>query len=177
MKRLLRHRIVQVTLAKVLGLYLGFALRTTRWSLDPGPIRWWPVMTEMCCALVPATTSCSTAGTTSCIQLRADAVGYAVNALLQTAASSEHVSNQFRVGLYPFIRYLYTYFSLTTNLTGTGSGTITNAAANLAWGTRAENVEDKIFHVGQDEKGPHLAGQGRGGHRPNGEAETERRAV
>lgn len=77
-------------------------------------------------------TSCNTAGTTSCIQLRADAVGYAVNQLLSTAASSEVVTNQFQVGLYPFIRYLYSYFPLTTNLTGTGSGTITNAAINLA---------------------------------------------
>src|SRR5208282_6336650 len=33
--------------------------------------------------------SCSTPGTTSCIQLRADAVGYAVNALLTQAASTE----------------------------------------------------------------------------------------
>jgi Flp pilus assembly protein TadG len=77
-------------------------------------------------------TSCSTAGTTACIQLRADAVGYAVNQLLTTAAGSEQVTNQFRVGLYPFIDYLYTDFALTTNLTGTGSGTITTAASSLA---------------------------------------------
>jgi len=76
--------------------------------------------------------SCSTAGTTSCIQLRADAVGYAVNALLSTAARSEQVTNQFRVGLYPFIQNLYSYFPLTTNLSGTGSGTINSAAAQLA---------------------------------------------
>jgi len=77
-------------------------------------------------------TSCLTAGTTSCIQLRADAVGYAVTQLLSTAATSEHVTNQFQVGLYPFIQYLYSYFPLTTNLTGTGSGTISNAATQLA---------------------------------------------
>jgi len=78
--------------------------------------------------------SCSTAGTTSCIQLRADAVGYAVNTLLSTAASSEVVTNQFQIGLYPFIQYLYSYFPLTTNLTGsaTTSGTINYAAAQLA---------------------------------------------
>jgi lysophospholipid acyltransferase (LPLAT)-like uncharacterized protein len=34
MKRLLHHPIVQVALARVLGLYLGFALWTTRWSLE-----------------------------------------------------------------------------------------------------------------------------------------------
>ena len=82
-------------------------------------------------------TSCSTGGTTSCIQLRADAVGYAVNTLLATAAASEtavKVANQFKVGLYPFIQYLYSYFPLTTNLTGSAStpGTINYAAAQLA---------------------------------------------
>jgi Flp pilus assembly protein TadG len=75
-----------------------------------------------------AVTSCASAGTSSCIQLRADAVGYAVSALLTYASNNELVSNQFQVGLYPFIQYLYTYVSLTTNLTGS----ITNSAANLA---------------------------------------------
>jgi hypothetical protein len=86
-------------------------------------------------------TSCPTSGTTSCIQLRADAVGYAVTTLLSTAAAAEQVTNQYQVGLFPFIRYLYgctsvtpcsasnAYVPLTTNLTGS---TITNAAANLA---------------------------------------------
>jgi Flp pilus assembly protein TadG len=77
-------------------------------------------------------TSCPTAGTTSCIQLRADAVGYAVTTLLSTAASAEQVTNQYKVGLYPFIQNLYSYFPLTTSLTATGSGSINNAAANLA---------------------------------------------
>ena len=85
--------------------------------------------------------SCSTAGTTSCIQLRADAVGYAVTSLLSTAAATETndgVSNQFKVGLYPFIQNLCTASAnssnscavgLTTSLTGS---TITNFAAQLA---------------------------------------------
>jgi len=77
-------------------------------------------------------TSCSTAGTTSCIQLRADAVGYAVTTLLSTAAAAEQVTNQYKVGLFPFIQYLYSYFGLTTNLTATGSGSISNAASQLA---------------------------------------------
>jgi lysophospholipid acyltransferase (LPLAT)-like uncharacterized protein len=34
MKRLLQHPIVQAASAKLLGLYLCFALRTTRWSLE-----------------------------------------------------------------------------------------------------------------------------------------------
>ncbi len=85
--------------------------------------------------------TCPTAGTTSCIQLRADAVGYAVNALLTQAATTETddlVTNQFRVGLYPFIQNLCTSSAgssnscsvgLTTSLTGS---TITNFATQLA---------------------------------------------
>jgi Flp pilus assembly protein TadG len=74
-------------------------------------------------------TSCSSPGTTSCIQLRADAVGYAVTTLLSTASAAEQVTNQYQVGLYPFIQNLYSYVPLTTNLTGS---TINNAASNLA---------------------------------------------
>jgi Flp pilus assembly protein TadG len=48
-------------------------------------------------------TFCQTAGTSACIQLRLDAVGYAVTNLLTTAARWEQVANQFRVGLFPFI--------------------------------------------------------------------------
>jgi Flp pilus assembly protein TadG len=85
--------------------------------------------------------SCSTAGTTSCIQLRADAVGYAVTALLSQAETTENnnnISNQFEVGLFPFIQNLCTSTAgssnscsvgLTTSLTG---GTITTFAQELA---------------------------------------------
>jgi Flp pilus assembly protein TadG len=88
-----------------------------------------------------AVTSCSTAGTTSCIQLRADAVGYAVTSLLSEATSTEAadgVSSQFQVGLYPFIQNLCTASAnssnscsvgLTSNLSGS---TITTFANNLA---------------------------------------------
>jgi lysophospholipid acyltransferase (LPLAT)-like uncharacterized protein len=34
MKRLVQHPLVRAALARLLGVYLGFALRTTRWSLD-----------------------------------------------------------------------------------------------------------------------------------------------
>jgi Flp pilus assembly protein TadG len=78
--------------------------------------------------------SCDTEGTNACIQLRADAVGYAVNQLFVTANASAKVANQFRIGLYPFIRYLYAYFPLTSSINGspTSPGTINYAAANLA---------------------------------------------
>jgi Flp pilus assembly protein TadG len=87
--------------------------------------------------------SCPTAGTDACIQLRADAVGMALNAtkavngvsgLFETANNSKIVTNQFRIGLYPFIRYLYSYFTLTSSINNspTSTGTINYAAANLA---------------------------------------------
>jgi Flp pilus assembly protein TadG len=84
-------------------------------------------------SLTPAT-SCPTEGTDACIQLRADAVGYALTQLFITANASEKVPNQFRIGLYPFVRYLYSYFPLTTTINGSPStpGTINYAAANLA---------------------------------------------
>jgi len=75
--------------------------------------------------------SCPTAGTDACIQLRLDAVGYAVGQLLTfaTSPSYELIPNEFRVGLYPYITSMYsTYSPLTTNLTGS----ITTAANNLA---------------------------------------------
>lgn len=81
-----------------------------------------------------AVSSCPVDGTDDCIQLRLDAVGYAVNQLFITANASMKVNNQFRIGLYPFIRYLYSYFPLTSTINGssTTSGTINYAAANLA---------------------------------------------
>jgi hypothetical protein len=83
----------------------------------------------------PGVSSCPNPGSSSCIQLRLDAVGYAVSQLLTTAASSEAttgISNQYRVGLYPFIEDSYAYFPLTTNLTSTGSGSLSASAAQLA---------------------------------------------
>ena len=85
-------------------------------------------------ALSPVS-NCPTAGTDSCIQLRLDAVGYAVNQLFATANSSAKLPQQFRIGLYPFIQYLYSnYFPLTSSINGSSSNpsTINYAAANLA---------------------------------------------
>ncbi len=87
--------------------------------------------------------SCPTPGTTSCIQLRLDAVGYAVTQLLSTAATTESndgISNQFRVGLFPFIQNLcYSAagnsnscsVGLTTSLTGSTITTMASELANL----------------------------------------------
>src|ERR1700737_3851801 len=83
---------------------------------------------------LPPVSSCSADATDACIQLRADAVGYAVTQLLITANATQKVANQFRVGLYPSLRYLYSFFPLATGLNGspTNSNTINYAAANLA---------------------------------------------
>jgi Flp pilus assembly protein TadG len=87
--------------------------------------------------------TCSTAGTTSCIQLRADAVGYAVTSLLSQASTTETntgISNQFQVGLFPFIQNLCTSgtgssnscsVGLTTSLTGSTITTFAQQLANL----------------------------------------------
>jgi hypothetical protein len=80
-----------------------------------------------------AATSCPTAGTDACIQLRLDAVGYAVTQLISLAQYTEaktNVTNQFRIGLYPFIEKLYPYFPLTSSIAT--SSPINTAAANLA---------------------------------------------
>jgi Flp pilus assembly protein TadG len=75
--------------------------------------------------------NCPTAGTDACIQLRLDAVGYAVTQLLQTANNVEKITNQFRIGLYPYIKSLYTTYAPLTTSIGTSSS-INTAAANLA---------------------------------------------
>jgi Flp pilus assembly protein TadG len=84
-----------------------------------------------------AVSSCATDGTDSCIQLRLDAVGVAVNGLLASANDPKYLimPNQFRVGLYPYIKSLYSsYFPLTSSTNGNPNtpGTINYAAANLA---------------------------------------------
>jgi len=79
---------------------------------------------------LPPVTSCPTPGTDACIQLRLDAVGMAVNQLLQLANSKQVVNNQFRVGLYPFIEDADpNYAPLTNSFMG---GPMTTAANNLA---------------------------------------------
>ena len=57
--------------------------------------------------------------------------------LLSTASSSELVTNQFQVGLYPFIQNLYTYSAMTTSLTGSISTAATNLASLLDTGVNA----------------------------------------
>jgi len=86
--------------------------------------------------------SCPNPGTTSCIQLQADAVGYGVTTLLQTAINEEAytgISNEFQIGLFPFIRWLCTSSAGSSNSCSVGltssissGSTLSNFAANLA---------------------------------------------
>ena len=106
-------------------------------------------------------TFCPTPGTSSCIQIRLDAVGYAVTHMLTEANTSQAFNGQYRVGIYPFIRYTdVNYAPLTANL-----NSLTSAATGLAneldngttaalgsGGTHFENalptVSDLIHSVG-----------------------------
>jgi Flp pilus assembly protein TadG len=96
---------------------------------------------------LPAVSSCPTAGSANCIQLRLDAVGFALNAtqsangvsgLLELAQKKEvatGVPDEFRIGLYPFITDIdASYAPLTASINGSSStpGTINYAAQNLA---------------------------------------------
>jgi len=84
---------------------------------------------------LPAVASCPKDGSDDCIQLRLDAVGNAVNELFRTANNSTKVTDQFRIGLYPFITDIdRDYAPLTASINGlsTTPGTINYAAAQLA---------------------------------------------
>ncbi len=79
--------------------------------------------------------SCPNPGTTSCIQLQADAVGYGVNALLAQAVKTEAytgISNQFQIGLFPFIRWLCTSSANSSNSCSVGLTTSIGSGSTLA---------------------------------------------
>jgi Flp pilus assembly protein TadG len=86
-------------------------------------------------AALPPVTSCPTDGTDNCIQLRLDAVGYALNdptnGMFALARRKTIVTNQFRIGLYPFITDIDSTYSPLTATISAGSA-IDTAAQNLA---------------------------------------------
>ncbi len=114
---------------------------------------------------------CAQPGLSTCIQLRIDAVAYAVQQLLAKAQASETLTNQFRVGLYPFIVHMQSYEPITTDLTtvstkaaglpdllDTGSGT--NRAGQLgSGGTHFENalpeMQSTIATIGDGSSASH----------------------
>ena len=52
------------------------------------------------------------------IPLRIDSVESAICTMITTAIATETLTNQFRVGIYPFINYIEDFYPLSTNLTG-----------------------------------------------------------
>lgn len=67
---------------------------------------------------------------TNNIQLRADAVGSAVVAMIQSAQSTATIPNQYRMGIYPFIDHANTLTPLSSNLTTVSNAIGYNAANN-----------------------------------------------
>jgi Flp pilus assembly protein TadG len=94
--------------------------------------------------------SCPTAGTTSCIQLQADAVGYGVTTLLTTAIAEEAytgISNEFQIGLFPFIRWLCTSNPGSSNSCSVGLTSSISSGSTLA--TFASSLAN-LLDTGQD---------------------------
>ena len=73
-----------------------------------------------------AVSYCPQPGQSNCIQLRLDAVAYAVQQLISTATTTQTLPNQFSIGLYPFVRWMQSYQPLTTSL-----ATVSTAASSL----------------------------------------------
>ena len=94
--------------------------------------------------------SCPNAGTTSCIQLQADAVGAGVNALFAQAIAKEAetgISNEFQIGLFPFIRHLCSSSAGSSN--SCSFGLTSSIASGSAIQTFAANLAN-LLDTGQD---------------------------
>ncbi len=84
------------------------------------------------------------------IELRAAAVGSAVQSLLSTATATETITNQYRVGLYPFISQMGTLHALSNNLTAaqTAAGTLGSlldtGQSTTAYGSGGTHFENAI---------------------------------
>ncbi|MGO9234555.1 MAG: pilus assembly protein TadG-related protein [Methylocella sp.] len=84
------------------------------------------------------------------IELRAAAEGSAVQSLLSTATATETITNQYRVGLYPFISQMGTLYALSNNLTAaqTAAGTLGSlldtGQSTTAYGSGGTHFENAI---------------------------------
>lgn len=96
----------------------------------------------------PQVATCATAGTSACIQLRTDAVGSAVQQLIQTAQANSSIANQYRIGLYPFIANLKSYFPLTSNLSLPASNSASLAYAANRLSTQLDTGADATLGSG-----------------------------
>ena len=109
---------------------------------------------KMCTTIAKPTTAQTCQGYTLArsnnIALRADSVGSAVQALLSTAAATETITNQYRVGLYPFISQMGTLYAISNNLTAaqTAAGTLGNlldtGQSTTVYGSGGTHFENAI---------------------------------
>jgi len=96
---------------------------------------------------------CPQPGQANCIQLRIDAVAYAVQQLMTTATSTQSLPNQFGVGLYPFIRWMEVYQALSTNLAAVSAaaagltGLIDNGAGAGTLGSGGTHFENALTSI------------------------------
>jgi hypothetical protein len=77
----------------------------------------------------PSVSYCPQPNTSACIQLRADAVAYAVQQLISTAQSVATLPNQFAIGLYPFVVNMFAYVPVTATLSSVSS----SASSLTSW--------------------------------------------
>ena len=80
------------------------------------------------------------------IDLRADSVGQAVQALLQTATKTATLPNQYRVGIYPFINHVSQAAALSSNL----------ANANTVAGNLAQYLDSGTYSSAWGSGGTHF---------------------
>jgi len=105
---------------------------------------------------------CTSPGTNACIQLRLDAVAYATQLLVQTAINDEtndNLPNQFRIGLYPFVRWMQPLQALTTDLATvkTSAATLTNWIDNgYGQSTQSYDSSGNLLSHGTGSGGTHF---------------------
>jgi Tfp pilus assembly protein PilX len=91
-----------------------------------------------------------TAARANNIQLRVDAVGAGVAALMSQAQTTQTLPNQYRVGVYPFIEHANTFVDLTSDLTGDAASVASAINYNPATGTTdfgklLDSGDDSLF--------------------------------
>ena len=126
-----------------MGLPSTTAGQTQLASINHDDQAYYPTGCNFACHISPSTGF--TLARANNIQLRADAVGSAVCQLMQTAKNSATMTNQFRVGLYPFIVKMETFYALSSNLDGAMSavnGGTSNGCSSATPGSAIGNLLD-----------------------------------
>eukprot|EP01037_Dinobryon_pediforme_P012730 gene12730-12826_t len=86
------------------------------------------------------------------IQLRADAVGNAACVLFQSAQQTATLTNQFGIGVYPFITTLGTFFPLSTNMSA-GMNAISGGTSGTCTTNQASTVIGSLLDTGSSPYG------------------------